>query len=136
MGYHPRMDALRKAYILVLALALLVLLLLRPPMTFAGWAGVGITLVSLVGMGAWTTGVTALGGRFWLIWLAVQVVGDAVAVRLETDTLGFATGGGRGALAIAVSGIVLLPLYLALYGLGRRRFPRAPAATEVDRVGG
>lgn len=124
MGYHPPMDALRKAYIFALALALLVLLLLRPPMTFVGWAGVGITLVSLVGMGAWTTGVTALGGRFWLLWLIVQVAVDAVAVGRESDTLGFGTGGGRGALAIAVSGIVLLPLYLALYRLGRRRFPR------------
>jgi hypothetical protein len=119
------MDALRKAYIVLFAIALLVLLLLRPPMTVVGWIAVATTAVSLGAMGAWATGVKAAAGRFWLGWLAMQVVVEGVAFSRETDSIWLADGGVRAASAVLVSGVVLLPLYMALYRLGRGRFPRS-----------
>ncbi len=125
------MESLRKTYILSLAIALLVLMLLRPPMTLLGWAGVGITVCSLAAMAAWATGVTALGGRVWLGWLALQIAVDVIAVTGEMGTVGLTSSPGGTALAVAVSGLILLPLYLALYRLGRRRFPRRDAPRDV-----
>jgi hypothetical protein len=118
------MNALRKAYIVLFAIALLVLLLLRPPMTVVGWIAVGTTLVSLGAMGAWATGVKAAAGRFWLGWLAAQVVIEGIAFSRETDSIWLTGGGAPAAAAVLVSGVVLLPLYMALYRLGRGRFPR------------
>jgi len=117
------MTALRKAYIVLFGVALLVLLLLRPPMTAVGWAAVVATAVSLGAMAAWTTGVLAAAGRFWWGWLAAQVVIEAVAFTRETDSV-WGSGPAMG-VALAVSGLVLLPLYLALYRLGQGSFPAA-----------
>ncbi len=118
------MDALRKAYIVLFAIALLVLLLLRPPMTVVGWIAVATTLVSLGAMGAWATGVTVAAGRFWLGWLAMQVVVEGIAFSRETDAIWLAAGGVTAVAAVLISGVLLLPLYMALYRLGRGRFPR------------
>ena len=115
------MDILRKTYMLALGIALLVLLILRAPGSVPGWLAVVVTCVSLVGMACRTTGVASLAGRFWLVWLALQVVADAVAFTVETDTLWETYGSGVGWTVAVASGVVMVPLYLSLYHLGRGR---------------
>ncbi len=122
------MEILRKTYLFLMATALLVLLVLRPPLTPLGWFGIGITAISLVAMGAWTTGVTRAAGRIWLVWLPIQLFVDVVAFARETDALWRGLGAGWGLGLAAGSGLVFLPLYLALYRLGRGRFPPAARA--------
>jgi hypothetical protein len=115
------MDILRKAYVILLGIALLVLLVLRAPGTGVGWLAVGVTAVSLVGMTCRTTGVGAVAGRFWWGWLGLQLLADAVAYSVETDAIWEATGAGVGWAVAAALGLLMLPLYLSLYQLGRGR---------------
>ncbi len=115
------MDTLRKIYLVALAVALLVLLVVRAPVTVWGWCGVVVTAVSMVGMGALATGVPELAGRFWLGWLAVQIVADVLAFVAETDAIWMQVGLSWRAAAAVGSGLVLLPLYLSLVRLGRGR---------------
>ncbi len=115
------MEALRKAYVLLISIALLVLIIARPPASWLGWLLVGTTAVSLVAMVLYTTGVRGVAGPAWLGWLGLQVVADAAGLWWETDTLWEQVGWHWGALALAGSGVLFLPLYLALYRLGRGR---------------
>ncbi len=115
------MDILRKTYMLALGITLLVLLILRAPGSAVGWLAVAVTAVSLVGMACRTTGVRAAAGRFWLAWLGLQVLADAAAFALETDALWEGLGAGAGWTAAAVTGVLMLPLYLSLFHLGRGR---------------
>lgn len=113
------MDILRKAYVILLAIALLVLLLLRAPGTGVGWLAVAVTAVSLVGMACRTTGVAAVAGRFWWGWLGLQVLADGAAYSVETDALWESLGAGVGWVVAVMAGLLMLPLYLSLFQLGR-----------------
>lgn len=115
------MEALRKAYVLVLSIALLVLIIARPPASWIGWLAVGATLVSLVAMVLYTTGVQGVAGPAWFGWLGLQVLSDAIALWKETDAIWHSVGWDWGMLAMAGSGVLFLPLYIALYRLGRGR---------------
>ncbi len=115
------MDFLRKAYVILLGIALLVLLVLRAPGTGVGWLAVGVTFVSLVGMACRTTGIGALAGRFWWGWLGLQLLVDTVGFVVETDAIWEVTGAGVGWIAAALAGLLMLPLYLSLFQLGRGR---------------
>ncbi len=123
------MDTLRKTYLFVLAVGMIVLMVLRPPLSLAGSLGIVVTVVSMVGMGALASGVTSLHGRFWLVWLGLQLVTDAVAFSRETDNIWATVGWNWGGLAALGSGLFFLPLYMALLRLGRgepdRMRPRA-----------
>jgi len=123
------MNTLRKTYLILLAIGMIVLLMLRPPMSMVGCLGLGVTVVSMVGMGALATGASSLYGRFWLGWLGVQLLTDAVAFSRETDNIWVTVGWAWGGLAALGSGLFFLPLYMALFRIGRipadRRQPEA-----------
>ena len=113
------MRALSKTYVFALATALVVLVVLRPPLSPSGSAAVVVTFVSLLGMGARATGVRWGRGWPWWAWLGLQVMLDAVAFTAETDAIWEMVGSGWGWLAALGSGLVMLPLYWALFQLGR-----------------
>jgi len=113
------MAWLSKAYVVALAIALLVLLVARPPFSLAGMALVAVTPVSLAAMAARASGIAGLGGRGWWAWLVVQVVVDAAAFAAETNAIWAAVGWTWGTLAAVGTGLLFLPLYVSLLRLGR-----------------
>ena len=115
------MTWLSKAYVVAVAIALLVLVVVRPPFSAAGMALVVITPLSMAAMAARATGIAGFGGRGWWAWLAVQIAVDAAAFASETDTIWQTVGWSWGAVAAAGSGVLFLPLYVSLLRLGRSR---------------
>jgi len=113
------MAWLSKLYVVALAIALIVLLVARPPFSAAGVALVLVTLVSLAAMAARASGISGFGGRGWWAWLVVQVAVDAVAFVAETGAIWDAVGWSWGWIAAAGAGLLFLPLHVSLLRLGR-----------------
>ena len=115
------MEALRKAYILFVAIALLVLVIARPPLEWLGLLALAVTLVSLVGMVGYATGVRSFASPFWLGWLGLQVVVEFAYFYVGSDALWNTIGWDWGLFATTGLGVIMLPLYVSLYRLGRGR---------------
>ena len=115
------MAWMSKAYVVALAIALLVLLVARPPFSVAGLALVVVTPLSMAAMAARATGVVGFGGRAWWVWLALQIVVDGAAFSAETGAIWDVVGWHWGTVAAAGIGLLFLPLYVSLMRLGLGR---------------
>jgi len=113
------MEALRKAYVLFVSIALLVLVIARPPVHWLGLLALTMTLVSVVLMVAEITGVRGWSWRGWWAWLGLLVVVDFAGLYVMSNALWEAVGWDWAWTGFAGLAVLLLPLFLSLYRLGR-----------------